>query len=346
MRTVTTTPFGTRPVTAGLMEHQARGRAEPAIGSVDKWQVLNALGLIARDYGIGDRTLSVLQVLLSFHPDQVLRDGTSMVVFASNAAICDRAHGMPESTLRRHIAALVEAGLILRHDSPNGKRYARRGRGGEITRAFGFDLRPLLVLAPEIAARAAEETARREHVDAMREEVSLLLRDAQRLGLSPEVVLSSQQQVCALQVRYHVNGGIGASDYLLELALVYAIRKDTGCRPRSFADLALGHVVASRAPDSPSVPCRGGDSGFGTRSTYGTVRVKGAYLRRHREATQHRVHHFGDLGVNGDPVPTLDLYEDVEGRRPSPLKDRLLGLPTACLDVSQRHGVNATYQVR
>jgi len=181
MRIVTTTPFGTRPVTAGLMEHQARGRAEPAIGSVDKWQVLNALGLIARDYGIGDRTLSVLQVLLSFHPDQVLRDGTSMVVFASNAAICDRAHGMPESTLRRHIAALVEAGLILRHDSPNGKRYARRGRGGEITRAFGFDLRPLLVLAPEIAARAAEETARREHVDAMREEVSLLLRDALKL---------------------------------------------------------------------------------------------------------------------------------------------------------------------
>ncbi|WP_375176177.1 plasmid replication protein RepC [Pseudooceanicola sp.] len=181
MRTVTTTPFGARPVTACLMDHQRIGRAEAVISEIDKWAVLDALTRVGDSYGISDRTLGVLRVLLSFHPDRMLKDGQPMVVFASNAALCDRAHGMPESTLRRHIAALVKAGLILRHDSPNGKRYARRGQGGQITRAFGFDLRPLLVRAVEIQERAAEEIARETRIATLREDIALMLRDAVKL---------------------------------------------------------------------------------------------------------------------------------------------------------------------
>ena len=36
-----------------------------------------------------------------------------------------RANGMPPTTLRRHLAVLVDCGLIVRRDSPNGKRFAR-----------------------------------------------------------------------------------------------------------------------------------------------------------------------------------------------------------------------------
>lgn len=106
-----------------------------------------------------------------------------MVVFASNKSLGERAHGMPESTLRRHLAALVDAGLILRHDSPNGKRFARRGQGGQITRAFGFDLRPLLVRALDIQDRAAQETLRQERIVLLREDITLMLRDAVKLVL-------------------------------------------------------------------------------------------------------------------------------------------------------------------
>ena len=63
---------------------------------------------------------------------------------------------MPASTLRRLLAVLVEAGLIVRRDSPNGKRYARKGRGGGITLAFGFDLAPLVVRAEEFERLAQE----------------------------------------------------------------------------------------------------------------------------------------------------------------------------------------------
>ena len=183
MRIVTTTPFGARPVTACLMETQRIGRSEAPVPEVDKWQVFDALTRIGADFGLGDRTLGVLRVLLSFHPEKTLKDGRPMVVFASNAAICERAHGMPESTLRRHLVSLVEAGLILRHDSPNGKRYARRGPGGQIVRAFGFDLRPLLVRSVEIGQRAAEQAVQEQRIQSLREEISLMLRDAVKLVL-------------------------------------------------------------------------------------------------------------------------------------------------------------------
>lgn len=61
----------------------------------------------------------------------------------------DPHHGKAPATLRR-LASLVEAGLIIRRDSPNGKRFARRGQGGEIESAFGFDLTPLIARVAEI----------------------------------------------------------------------------------------------------------------------------------------------------------------------------------------------------
>ena len=92
----------------------------------------------------------------SFYPETTLTGEDDLIVFPSNELLCLRTHGMPPSTLRRHLAALVDAGLIVRRDSPNGKRYARKGRAGEIQLAFGFDLAPLVVRAEEFE-RLAEE---------------------------------------------------------------------------------------------------------------------------------------------------------------------------------------------
>ena len=84
---------------------------------------------------------------------------------------------MTPTTLRRHLAALVEAGLVIRRDSPNGKRYARKGEGGEIAQACGFDLTPRVARAGECEALActAREQARGRYL--LREEISLHRRD-------------------------------------------------------------------------------------------------------------------------------------------------------------------------
>ncbi len=183
MEHITTTPFGQRPVTAGLIEQAMAMQATPEIPHIDKWDLLRDLCTARRTFEITDRDLAVLNALVSFHPNTALSDNDSLIVFPSNAALSERAHGMAESTLRRHLAALVRAGLIARHDSPNGKRYARRGADGEIDRAFGFDLRPLLHNAAQIIQSARQARADQARLAAAREKLSLLKRDALKLAL-------------------------------------------------------------------------------------------------------------------------------------------------------------------
>ena len=180
MRHISLTPFGRQPVTAGLLATQALAEA-PAPACADKWALLRDLTAARVAFGVSDRDLAVLAALLSFHPGKELRDGDGLIVFPSNAALSDRTHGMAESTLRRHLAALVRAGLMLRRDSPNGKRYATRDLSGSYDRVFGFDLRPLLVRSAQIAAAA--DAARQAELQRrrLREAVVIRLRDAAKL---------------------------------------------------------------------------------------------------------------------------------------------------------------------
>lgn len=168
------TPFG-RTAKAVLTSLQVRQPVAAAPCPLDKWQILRDLTAARARFGLSDRDITLLQALLSFHPGARLDPSEPLVVHPSNETICARANGMPCSTMRRHLARLVEAGLLVRRDSPNGKRYARRIAGTKI--AFGFDLSPLLHRAAEIADEAAAARALEQQRKALRETASLLRRD-------------------------------------------------------------------------------------------------------------------------------------------------------------------------
>jgi replication initiation protein RepC len=162
-------------------------RAEKPHGP-DKWQLLDQLTQAAETYELSHRTLTVLQALLTFLPTRHIPTGPAGIVFASNQRLSERLHGMPESTLRRHLAQLLRAGIVSRHDSPNRKRFAR-SRGGEITAAFGFDLSPLVHQAEAISHAAVEAQTRQEHLLTLRDEVLMLRAKAMRqLGHEIEFV--------------------------------------------------------------------------------------------------------------------------------------------------------------
>jgi replication initiation protein RepC len=88
---------------------------------------------------------------------------------------------MPGSTLRRHLASLVEAGLIVRKDSANGKRFARKDDAGDVESAFGFDLSPLLARAEELAALAQQVVAARAAFRKAKENLTICRRDVRKL---------------------------------------------------------------------------------------------------------------------------------------------------------------------
>ncbi|MEA5162747.1 plasmid replication protein RepC [Cereibacter johrii] len=182
MHHISLTPFGRQPVTAGILASQRLAEARSPLPEIDKWALFADLRTARTRFGVSDRDLAVLYALLSFLPGRVLSDAAPLVVFPSNASLSERAHGMAESTLRRHLAALIEAGLVARRDSANGKRYAHRNRAGELVTAYGFDLRPLLVRAAEIAETAAALEAEAEAMARARTALVLKLRDATKLA--------------------------------------------------------------------------------------------------------------------------------------------------------------------
>ena len=179
--TLPTTSFGRRTPSLAQLAAETRTKLEArrASGPIHKWRLYRTLTEAKAAFGLPDGTLTVLQALLAFHTETALTldsEDPSIVVFPSNRELSIRANGVPESTLRRHLARLVAVGLIARRDSPNGKRFVRRGGEGETT-AFGFDLAPFIASKDRTEAAAAEIRAHAARLRMLREKITLLRRD-------------------------------------------------------------------------------------------------------------------------------------------------------------------------
>lgn len=199
------TPFR-RPINAAILHYQAAAQQDLPPSGVNKWEALRELAAARIAFGLSDRDLSVLQALVSFHQATIVGGNHSeTVVHPSNKAICERLNGMPCSTMRRHLANLVQTGFVVRRDSPNGKRYARRYGNEKI--AFGFDLAPLAQRFVEVCEAAEAVRAAEERYKRLRTTVSLMRRDLAGLvdygrSLRPDRAIWDQaSDLCVLTAR-------------------------------------------------------------------------------------------------------------------------------------------------
>ena len=204
--------------TGALSRHTAQKAiaALPASAIAYKYQVLDALCIAKDRLGLKDGSIAVLRALVSFHPEETLRAGEALIVHPSNRLLQARANGMPEATLRRHLGALVAAGILLRRDSPNGKRYVREG--GEGRETYGFDLSLLIARAGEFEAlREAVEADAREHrrlldlVTIHRRELREIVTEAVAAGLPGDwtVTAAALQDLCARRADRMPAGALG-----------------------------------------------------------------------------------------------------------------------------------------
>ncbi|SCB50338.1 plasmid replication protein RepC [Rhizobium multihospitium] len=199
---ISCSPFGSRPLSSGMLKTNALVRDCAPGTQVRKWSVFRDISAARPALGIPDRALIVLNALLSFHPEATLTAGApDVVVFPSNRHLSLRSHGMAASTLRRHLAALVDHGLILRRDSPNGKRFARKSADGEVEVCYGFDLGPIVARAAEFnrIARAIEEQARL--LRNLRQRFTVLRRDIVKM-IAAGVEASIAIDWAALHAKY------------------------------------------------------------------------------------------------------------------------------------------------
>src|SRR5262245_2626387 len=92
-----TTPFGRRPLSLGILAAQLNADECPTDKTADKWRLFRAVCEAKAGLGVPDRALAVLSALLSFHPGAELSCGagkSGLVVFPSNVQLSLRAHGM------------------------------------------------------------------------------------------------------------------------------------------------------------------------------------------------------------------------------------------------------------
>lgn len=133
------------------------------------WRTFRCLIEARVHFGVSAQALGTLRALISF-----LKDQGEPYVYASNRTISGRAEGISERTIRRHVSELTSAGLLLRNDSANGKRYRIAHPQGH-SEFYGFDLSPLILRAQEIAELAAEVAEERKLVTWHRKRLSTLL---------------------------------------------------------------------------------------------------------------------------------------------------------------------------
>jgi len=98
-----------------------------------------------------------------------------LLVWPSNDYLVGRT-ALTDRAIRKSIRKLVDLGLIVPKDSPNGKRYAVKDLAGEIVDAFGFDLTPVYARRGEWATLLIEQKQLRQAQKQAFDEVTICRR--------------------------------------------------------------------------------------------------------------------------------------------------------------------------
>ena len=134
--------------------------------------VLAAFKAAAPYLGLSHRAVHAVDWLFRFTQKQDWEPGSRPVVWPS-AFMQAEALGLGVSQVKALNRYLVELGLVVMKDSPNGKRYGRRNKAGRIIEAYGFDLSPLAVRMEEFRAVAERGRETREAIRQLRRRASI-----------------------------------------------------------------------------------------------------------------------------------------------------------------------------
>lgn len=154
----------------------------------DRFAVIDIVRRAAPMIGLKAPVIATLDALLSCLPPR----RTHHIVFASNQTLAFRRDGISDRTLRRHFALLEDAGFLVRHDSPNGKRFTRHDRAAGVAMRFGLDLSPLFARLNELTAHAMAADRRAERLAYLRMKLRVAIARALMTNPDDPAALAAQ----------------------------------------------------------------------------------------------------------------------------------------------------------
>lgn len=155
-------------------------------------QVLAAFKAAAPYLGLRPSVVHAIDWLFRF-TDALDWQPVSRPIVWPSAAMQQQELGLGPSQVKNLNRYLVELGLVVMKDSPNGKRYGRRDAKGRIIEAYGFDLSPLASRYAEFQAAAEAGREERALLQALKRRATIarngirqLLETAVEQGISGE----------------------------------------------------------------------------------------------------------------------------------------------------------------
>lgn len=225
--------------------------------------VLAAFKAAAPYLGLSHRAVHAVDWLFRFTQKQDWQPGSRPVVWPS-AFMQAEALCLSLTRVKALNRYLVELGLVVMKDSPNGKRYGRRDRAGRIIEAYGFDLSPLAVRVAEFRAVAEKGRETREAIRQLRRRTTIasnglyqIAATAAEYGLLDPVWQSSADEAQKLARR------LAKTDRLEALAFGVAQleRRQHEARERLEVLLSRTPKAGSRASDSVETDPKGAEIG-------------------------------------------------------------------------------------
>jgi replication initiation protein RepC len=209
-------------------------------------QVLAAFKAAAPYLGLRPNVVHAIDWLFRFTDPLDWQPSSRPIVWPS-AAMQQQELGLGPSQAKNLNRHLVELGLVVMRDSPNGKRYGRRDPQGRIVEAYGFDLSPLASRCAEFRAQAEAGREERARVQALRRRATIA-----RNGIRQLLETAVEQRIAGRDWEAHqeaasaASRGLAALGSSVEMGMAVARLERLQSDMRRYLEATL-EVVASRA---------------------------------------------------------------------------------------------------
>lgn len=135
--------------------------------------------------------LATLELLFDYTRLEDWQPGGMPIVFPSNAELAG-CLGVTDRTVRNHLSALEQAGMIAILRGPGNRRTPVRNGAGEIVVSYGINLSPLCEQAEGLRQVSQEQSARRQRLKRLMQQIGEALQDVRTALDAVEVVILEQ----------------------------------------------------------------------------------------------------------------------------------------------------------
>ena len=226
-------------------------------------QVLAAFKAAAPYLGLRPSVVHAIDWLFRF-TDAVDWQPSSRPIVWPSAAMQQQELGLGPSQVKNLNRYLVELGLVVMKDSPNGKRYGRRDAKGRIIEAYGFDLSPLASRYAEFQAAAEEGREERARLQALKRRATIARNGIrQLLETAVEQGISGEEWETLRVASASASRGIAGRSGSIEMEIAVARLEQTQGHMRRCLEAALdakGPTQAQTSSESVNLDPKGSEN--------------------------------------------------------------------------------------